>query len=811
MSAKEKAAEYQAISAKALAVEHKRSMIRRLWRASEVTTEAEISESLSEALTWIRKFVAKPNVDLGRAGPVCPFVPMILELDTLWLTEITDSVSDPEEVKDATCELFELFKEMEPREGPLSINKVIIIALPAMMNKEAAWLDEIRRDLSPGFLESGVMIRDFSPYSETTGLRNEAFRPLRSPVPMLMIRRLVESDLPILKRKTDGLHQRASYLKSYIRHLGSSVRRHYFDAALEAFADAENECRAVAQGIAESVAQYDVETKREPEGPIGPSRLDGPSKPDRPSSPRRLLADAFLGGHRRSRSLKPKSMHMLRVRIGIPSDDDTAAQIEFPEHTVSYSGCVLLTVRVESDALGLRENRSIILPTSDRSLPSTIAQIAFRTPDEDGVIDIRIQVLHQNRPLQEAHYVASVRSRAISGDRARLLVTPLSCSPEPREDATPAEVSLEVDGATLRRTDGRGAVSLAALDETLRRIELTSSRVLGDAEAPSAMDAGDATSLLIALARHGASFKEALKSLEIGDAKTISLLVDTTTPVLPLELVYDAPPPKRLATLCKHHSNGAMAGRSEACSEAGRDIVCPQAFWGQQRIVARTLRLERPRPHAMHPRTLGLRPVLYAAAERVDNGASADARPSDVLYEKLAAANGAAEVVRVDDWGAWIAAVQARRPQLLVMLGHTESREGEMNLEIGDGQWLADPDIGPEHLVGIGGLPPLVLLLACSTAVPRNCFGGLPAAFTGRGAAAVVATLTQLNGPQAAHAASAIVHALLDVASHRDLRLGSAMKAARCRLVQDGLIVGLLLVSHGEIDLPLVASMASST
>ena len=34
---------------------------------------------------WIETFVTRPNKDLGRAGPVCPFVPVAMERKTLWL------------------------------------------------------------------------------------------------------------------------------------------------------------------------------------------------------------------------------------------------------------------------------------------------------------------------------------------------------------------------------------------------------------------------------------------------------------------------------------------------------------------------------------------------------------------------------------------------------------------------------------------------------------------------------------------------------------------------------------------------------
>ena len=41
--------------------------------------------ALRTVADWIKTFVASPNKDLGRAGPVCPFVPGALERKTLWL------------------------------------------------------------------------------------------------------------------------------------------------------------------------------------------------------------------------------------------------------------------------------------------------------------------------------------------------------------------------------------------------------------------------------------------------------------------------------------------------------------------------------------------------------------------------------------------------------------------------------------------------------------------------------------------------------------------------------------------------------
>src|ERR1700741_1548668 len=42
-------------------------------------------DALRAVADWIATFVARPHKDLGRAGPVCPFVPLAWEHKTLWL------------------------------------------------------------------------------------------------------------------------------------------------------------------------------------------------------------------------------------------------------------------------------------------------------------------------------------------------------------------------------------------------------------------------------------------------------------------------------------------------------------------------------------------------------------------------------------------------------------------------------------------------------------------------------------------------------------------------------------------------------
>jgi Domain of unknown function (DUF6875) len=55
-------------------------------------------DALQGVAGWIKTFVVKPHQDLGRAGPVCPFVPGALERKTLWLA--------PEQIASGACQML---------------------------------------------------------------------------------------------------------------------------------------------------------------------------------------------------------------------------------------------------------------------------------------------------------------------------------------------------------------------------------------------------------------------------------------------------------------------------------------------------------------------------------------------------------------------------------------------------------------------------------------------------------------------------------------------------------------------------------
>lgn len=219
-----------------------------LRRASEVEAANDPESPLGAIVSWVRRFLARPHPEVGRAGPVCPFTPMALELDTIWMTEIADADPDPQRIQDVVEQCRQLFLDAEPREGTMAINKVFMVVFSSLDASSAPLIDAIQSRLKPGFVDVGLMLGEFHARNETPGLRNPDFRPLRSPIPMLVIRHMVESDLPFLKREIDSPQVRGAYLRSYLRRLGGSIRRNYFDQAVDALVEAEMEARHGGEG-----------------------------------------------------------------------------------------------------------------------------------------------------------------------------------------------------------------------------------------------------------------------------------------------------------------------------------------------------------------------------------------------------------------------------------------------------------------------------------------------------------------------------------------------------------------------------------
>jgi hypothetical protein len=214
----------------------------RLMRVSEVDRYFDPASSLGRTLQWVREFLVRPHPELGRPGPVCPFAPIALGRDTIWMAEIKDSSASFESIAAVINDYRDAFLAMEPTSGPEAINKTFLIvfsSLQAHGAEGAAVVDAVQASLKKHFVDVGLMLGEFHATNQSPGLRNPDFRPLRSPIPMLAIRHMVDSDLPFLNRESYSPKVRAVYLRSYLFRLGGTLSQTKFDEALNGLIAAE--------------------------------------------------------------------------------------------------------------------------------------------------------------------------------------------------------------------------------------------------------------------------------------------------------------------------------------------------------------------------------------------------------------------------------------------------------------------------------------------------------------------------------------------------------------------------------------------
>ena len=196
--------------------------------ASKTTTLAEGDlNALRAVADWVKTFVTRPNKDLGRAGPVCPFVPGSLERKTLWLApeQIADqSVPDAVELIRGYVRLF---LSAQPVEGDDADYKSIVIVFPDLASDRAqAFLDDVLEQLgAPSYVQEGLVLGEFYEGNEATAIYNPSFRPFTSPVPFLLMRLAVISDWKFFLDDEDWLNRWAGrYGESGARALAEELR-----------------------------------------------------------------------------------------------------------------------------------------------------------------------------------------------------------------------------------------------------------------------------------------------------------------------------------------------------------------------------------------------------------------------------------------------------------------------------------------------------------------------------------------------------------------------------------------------------------
>jgi hypothetical protein len=194
------------------------------------TSELAVSDlkALRAVAVWIKTFVVKPHEDLGRAGTVCPFVPVSLERKALWLAPEQVADGDVPEVVELMSGYRRLLLDTRPTEGDDVIYNVIVVVFTDLSADRAQGVfAEVLQHLGlPSYMEDGILFGPYYEGNKGTAVYNSSFRPFQSPVPFLFVRHGVISDWKFFLDDEEWLNLWAHrYGESGTKALAEELRR----------------------------------------------------------------------------------------------------------------------------------------------------------------------------------------------------------------------------------------------------------------------------------------------------------------------------------------------------------------------------------------------------------------------------------------------------------------------------------------------------------------------------------------------------------------------------------------------------------
>ncbi|RGD56778.1 hypothetical protein DR950_02285 [Kitasatospora xanthocidica] len=175
----------------------------RLYSAEHIDAgRAAASPEAAETLAWARAFLTTAHPDLGRRGPVCPYTQPSLRrgLFHIAVPDTSPGISPGGDLPALVAELRAHYDALLADLAEESDRELltVLLVLPQLDREDSTVLDELQRKAKDEFVEQGLMIGQFHPVCEEPGLWNHSFRPLRAPVPLLAVRKLLVFDLPFL-------------------------------------------------------------------------------------------------------------------------------------------------------------------------------------------------------------------------------------------------------------------------------------------------------------------------------------------------------------------------------------------------------------------------------------------------------------------------------------------------------------------------------------------------------------------------------------------------------------------------------------
>jgi len=188
-------------------------------------------DDVQQVWQWASTFVCSPHADLGRRGAVCPYTLGSIDHEIFYLGFPAVSGLGPGEIMTVVRRYRDWYLDLRDQAPQARRHLVSVVVVLADTDRtDPGPLEAIHAELKPEFIELGLMLGEFHPTCSTPGVWSADFRPLRSPVPMLVMREMMASDLPFLTSRPDHI---AAYFERFGQGIPAHTRRFLVDRLID--------------------------------------------------------------------------------------------------------------------------------------------------------------------------------------------------------------------------------------------------------------------------------------------------------------------------------------------------------------------------------------------------------------------------------------------------------------------------------------------------------------------------------------------------------------------------------------------------
>ena len=190
----------------------------------ESISDAALRATFRAGLTWLKRFIMQTHADLGRKGAVCPFARPAHEARALHFCALDVGEMNFDVFIDVMMRLTSFYNQFA---GTMSMRSDLLSLCVFPINLRAEsyykYIECAHAMLKPFYMNAGLMLGEFHPLSAARGAHSETIFPMRSDMPIFVIRSIALHDILFIDRESGALAIRIHELECYLHTVGTML------------------------------------------------------------------------------------------------------------------------------------------------------------------------------------------------------------------------------------------------------------------------------------------------------------------------------------------------------------------------------------------------------------------------------------------------------------------------------------------------------------------------------------------------------------------------------------------------------------